>query len=78
MTKSFIKQITGKPGSGKAKTVFSSGAVSDDMQCAQFFMTMRDRGASLEECRSYAQIGPMMSPSVDWAEINRVLDTYPS
>ena len=78
MAKGFIKQISGKPGSGAAKTVFHSGAVSTDLQCAQFFMTMQDRGSSIEECRNYARVGPMLSPSVDWTEINRVLDTFPA
>lgn len=76
MTKKFIAQISGKPGSGKAKTVFASGAVSTDLQCAGFFMKMQDEGKSLSEARVYAQIGPMMSPGVDWSEITRILDTF--
>ena len=72
----FIKQISGKPGSGKAETVFVSGAVSEDLKCAQFFMTMQDRGASLADAKDYALVGPSLSPSVDWVEIGRVLDTF--
>lgn len=72
----FITQISGKPGSGSAKTVFASGAVSTDLRCAQFFMKMQDEGKSLGEARALANIGPMMSPGVDWAEISRVLDTF--
>lgn len=76
MTKGFIKEISGTPGSGKADIVFSSGAKSDDLQCAQFFMTMQDKGMSLDEMRAYAKVGPMLSPTVDWNEINRVLETF--
>lgn len=77
-TKGFIQQVSGRPGSGEAKTVFTSGAVSTDLKCAQFFMTMQDRGADIDECRAYAKVGPMMAPDVDWAEIGRVLDTFAS
>jgi len=72
----FIKKIAGKVGSGNATTTFTSGAVSEQLQCAQFFMTMQDRGSSLDEARAYANIGPTISPSVNWDEINRVLDTF--
>jgi len=75
-TKPFIRTISGKPGSGQAKTVFSSGTVSTDLKCAQFFMKMQDEGKSLEDARDYARIGPMLSPTVDWDEINRVLDSF--
>ena len=74
----YITQVSGKPGSGKAKTVFSSGAVSTDLQCAQFFMTMQADGKSIDDARAYAKIGPMLSPSVDWTEIERVLSTFPA
>lgn len=75
-TKSLIRQISGVPGSGKSTTVFNSGAVSKDVHVAQFIMTMEDRGSSLEDMRSYAKIGPMLSPGVDWDEISRVLDSF--
>lgn len=74
--KKFITSISGKPGSGIAKTVFASGATSDDLGCAQFFMTMQDRGSALADAVAYAKIGPMLSPSVNWDEINRVLSTF--
>ena len=76
MTQKFIREISGKPGSGAAKTIFTSGATSNDLKCAQFFMTMQDRNATIAEVRSYAEVGPMLSPSVDWDEINRVLETF--
>lgn len=76
MATNFIKEISGTPGSGNADIVFSSGATSKDLQCAQFFMTMQDKGMSLDEMRAYAKVGPQLSPSVDWNEINRVLDTF--
>lgn len=76
MTKNFIKEISGTPGSGKADILFSSGAKSADLQCAQFFMKMQDEGKSIAEARAYAKIGPMLSPTVDWNEINRVLETF--
>lgn len=76
MSKAFIKEISGQPGSGQAHTKFTSGATSDDLECANFFITMQDRGMSLDEARAYAKIGPQLSPSVDWAEINRVLNTF--
>lgn len=72
----FIRQVSGKPGSGEATTVFTSGAVSKDIRCAQFFMKMQDDGATVEEARAYANIGPTLSPTVDWTEINRVLATF--
>lgn len=75
--KGFITQISGKPSSGEAKTVYRSGATSTDLSCSQFFMTMQDRGKSIEECRAYAAIGPSLSPSANWPEINRVLATFP-
>lgn len=74
--KPFITQISGKPSSGEAKTVFRSGAVSTDLLCAKFFMIMQDQGASVEDARRYAEIGPMLEPAADWDEINRVLKSF--
>lgn len=74
--KGFIRQITGKPGSGVAKTTYHSGAVSDDLSCSQFFMTMQDRGSDIEDARAYAKIGPSLSPTANWPEINRILATF--
>lgn len=72
----FIVEISGEPGSETARTTFSSGATSEDLQCAQFFMTMQDRGMSLDEVRAYAKAGPQLVPTVDWDEIGRVLATF--
>lgn len=76
MTQKYITEASGTPASGKARTKFSSGATSDDIQCAQFFMKMQDEGKSIAEARAYAKIGPMLSPNVNWNEINRVLETF--
>lgn len=76
MTERYIVEVSGTPGSGKAHTTFSSGAVSDNIQCAQFFMKMQDEGKSIAEARAYVKVGPMLSPTVDWNEINRVLETF--
>lgn len=75
-TSGYITEVSGSPGSGKAHITFSSGATSNDIQCAQFFMKMQDEGKSIAEARAYAKIGPMLSPNVDWNEINRVLETF--
>jgi len=72
----YLKEVSGVPGSGEGQFTFVNGAISNDLKCAQFFMTMQDRGASIEEMRSYANIGPMVSPGVDWDEVKRVLDTF--
>lgn len=72
----FLKEISGTPGSGTAHIVFTNGVTSNDLQCANFFMTMQDRGMTLEEARSYARVGSMLSPTVDWNEIKRILDTF--
>ncbi|NSX94381.1 hypothetical protein [Agrobacterium tumefaciens] len=76
MAERYITEVSGTPASGKARTTFSSGTTSDDIQCAQFFMKMQDEGKSITEARAYAKIGPMLSPTVDWNEINRVLETF--
>lgn len=75
MTK-FLEEVSGEVGSGVADITFTSGAKSTDLKCAQFFMKMQDDGSSIEDARAYAKIGPMLSPTVDWDEINRVLETY--
>ncbi len=72
----YLKEASGVPGSGEGKFTFTNGTVSNDLKCAQFFMTMEDRGASIEEMRGYANIGPMVSPTVDWDEVSRVLNTF--
>jgi len=73
--KPFIRQITGKPGTGEVTVTFRNGVTSRDLKCGQFFMTMQDRGATLENAKAYAKIGPTLSPTVDWVEIERVLAT---
>ncbi|GAA5666124.1 hypothetical protein Brsp07_04633 [Brucella sp. NBRC 14130] len=75
-TTGYIIEVSGSPGSGKAHITFSSGATSEDIECAQFFMKMQDEGKSIAEARAYAKIGPMLAPHVDWTEINRVLETF--
>lgn len=72
----FINQISGVPGSGKPKTVFVNGTVTDDMSTAQFFMKMQDEDKTVEEARSYAEIGPMIMSNANWDEIKRVLNTF--
>lgn len=72
----YIKEISGKPGSGEAHIVFTNGTTSNDLRCGQFFMTMKDREATFEEMRAYAKVGPQIASTVDWTEINRVLDTF--
>lgn len=74
----YLKEISGKPGSGEAHIVFTNGAISNDIRCGQFFMTMKDREASFDEMRAYAKVGPQIAPNVDWIEINRILDTFES
>lgn len=75
MTK-FLEEVAGDVGSGVANIKFTSGATSTDLKCAQFFMKMQDDGSSIEDARAYAKVGPMLSPTVDWDEITRILDTY--
>ena len=72
----FITQISGVPGSGEGKTLFESGAVSTDLKCAQFFMMLQDKDASLAEAKGFVQIGKMVQQDVDWGEISRVLATF--
>jgi hypothetical protein len=68
--------VSGKPGSGVAHTVFTSGAVSNDISCAQFFMTMEDRRVDLLQAKAYANVGPSLSADANWPEINRILETF--
>lgn len=76
MAKKFIKQVSGKPGSGEATIVFSNNTVSHDLTCGQFFMKMDDEGKSLADARAYAKVGPMIAPTANWVEINRVLEGF--
>lgn len=73
--KPFIRQVVGKPGTGEATITFRNGVTTHDVQCGQFFMMAMDKGWSVDDAKAYANIGPMMSPNVDWVEINRVLAT---
>lgn len=72
----FLEKVSGKTDGSAFKATFTSGAETKDIRCAQFFMKMQDEEYDVEAARSYANIGPMVSPGVDWGEINRVLDTY--
>jgi len=72
----FIRTISGWPNSGKAKTVLTSGATTEDYEVACFLMKMQDDGKSLNDAKAYARIGPMMMPGIDWTEVNRVLGTF--
>lgn len=72
----YIKEVRSEAGTGKAHITFFSDAVSEDLDCAQFFMTMQDHGLSIEEANSHAKIGHELAPAVDWKEIKRVIDTF--
>lgn len=76
MSLQFLKEISGVPGSGACKAEFTSGAISTDLRCAQFFMTMQDRKSTLDDVDAYAAIGHMIQPDVDWKEIKRVAESF--
>lgn len=73
MTVTYIRQISGVPGSGNAKTVFTNGMVSTDLKVSQFFMIMQDKGYSVDQVRSTINIGRMCNQDVDWNEVDRIL-----
>lgn len=75
MTK-FITHATGKMDGSAFKATFTSGATTSDVMCARFFMKMQDDGYDIDAVRSYANIGPMIIPDIDWNEVNRILDTF--
>lgn len=63
-------------GGSLVSAEFTSGATTSDAMCARFFMKMQDDEMSIAQARSYAQIGPMVQPDVDWNEVRRILDTF--
>lgn len=72
----FLKKVAGVLGSGKALITYTSGATSTDLMCAQFFMAMQDRDATIEEVRAYVKVGHLFQPDCDWNEAERILNTF--
>ncbi len=76
MSQQFISEISGVPGSGQCTVKFTSGATSNDLRCAQFFMAMQDRKSTIDDVDAYAAIGPSLQPDADWAEIKRIASSF--
>lgn len=72
----FIEKAETVPDEAGCKIEFRSGAISTDPDCGCFFAMLQDKEATLEEAKSYAEIGPMIDSNVDWDEINRILATF--